>query len=615
MKSQASLVSLCLILAMGSLIPIMSSAAASTTAQTILSSQGTIVHPQQPCSYIIYQQSSTYYAENGISGQICWSSTRPETVIQNAASNTPYGGSVVVSAGNYNGITTTITPNANTQILTTGAKLSTTANIPIFTVSNQNVTIQGFQLSGNATGSSQVGIYISSNNNNIYENTLSNFGSSGILVLSNGNNIENNVLNYNNGHNIDIKGGSQNTIQDNVITYSNYNVYGIEIQGIYEDAIGNIITDNQINGMGTGGCGIILQTYSANVYSNIVSDNWLSNFSIIASQAKADGIYQEATAGLNCTGNTITGNHIQYANIGISSENLAGDYTVSNNWISNTNEWGILASDGNNITIEDNHINSVNGLENGVSSYAGGISLQSNNSIVTGNIVTLSVARGIDVYHVKNDIISDNSATSTTAGCGFNIDTALNCTFENNICDNNQWLGFGIANTADCSFINNEASGNGGNQIYMGDGGNGLNYFSENNILGTLDLQGTYTWDAQCASVTVGQNVAAGDVLFYNSTGYFDANAVSSATLPTEGVFGIATEAVSSGEVCTVVTAGQFNLPTWTWNVNLPLYVSNSTAGGMMQTYPSGSGEQSEIVAQALSATTILFNPKSVIGE
>jgi hypothetical protein len=111
----------------------------------------------------------------------------------------------------------------------------------------------------------------------------------------------------------------------------------------------------------------------------------------------------------------------------------------------------------------------------------------------------------------------------------------------------------------------------------------------------------------------VSENVAVGNVIFHNSTGYWLANALTSATLPVQGVFGIAMQTITAGNLCQILTGGEFTYSGWSLTVG-PYYVSNSTSGAIMANPPVGSGQQSEEVAQALSTTTILFNPKSVIG-
>lgn len=58
-------------------------------------------YPQQPASYIIWRDGVTYYAKNGNTGSIDYSGTSASTVINNAITNTPTNGLILLAPGQY----------------------------------------------------------------------------------------------------------------------------------------------------------------------------------------------------------------------------------------------------------------------------------------------------------------------------------------------------------------------------------------------------------------------------------------------------------------------------------------------------------------------------------
>jgi hypothetical protein len=98
--------------------------------------------------------------------------------------------------------------------------------------------------------------------------------------------------------------------------------------------------------------------------------------------------------------------------------------------------------------------------------------------------------------------------------------------------------------------------------------------------------------------------VSIGNVLFLNSTGYFKANATSSATMP--GILLVA-QAASASQYALCLREGLLTVTSWSWTVGQPIYVGNSTV--LTQSYPSASGNIVEIVGYAVTATSIYFEP------
>ena len=145
-------------------------------------------------------------------------------------------------------------------------------------------------------------------------------------------------------------------------------------------------------------------------------------------------------------------------------------------------------------------------------------------------------------------------------------------------------------------------------------GTNGTN--GSNGATGATGPQGPAGMNGNVSiTITTTVSVTAGQVLFQNSSGYYLAKSLTSATLPTQGIFGIAMQTVSSGNPCIVVTSGSLTIATYSLTTGAAYYVSNSTAGALMLGSPLGTGQQSQLIGQATNATTILLNPKNVIGQ
>ena len=89
-----------------------------------------------------------------------------------------------------------------------------------------------------------------------------------------------------------------------------------------------------------------------------------------------------------------------------------------------------------------------------------------------------------------------------------------------------------------------------------------------------------------------------------------DADAI--ATMP---VIGIATAAIADTNTGKVLLQGFIRDDTWNWTIGGILYADNTTAGGMTQTAPSGSGDFVQVLGVALSADVVYFNPSLTMVE
>lgn len=110
---------------------------------------------------------------------------------------------------------------------------------------------------------------------------------------------------------------------------------------------------------------------------------------------------------------------------------------------------------------------------------------------------------------------------------------------------------------------------------------------------------------------TVGENVAAGDVLYLKADGkYWKALATGTATMPGKVLAMASISADASGKL---LHLGYFRHDAWDFTVgdgiaNL-LYVDKTTAGLVTQTAPAATGDQVQVIGYCVTADIIFFNP------
>jgi len=111
---------------------------------------------------------------------------------------------------------------------------------------------------------------------------------------------------------------------------------------------------------------------------------------------------------------------------------------------------------------------------------------------------------------------------------------------------------------------------------------------------------------------TVGEDVAAGDLLYVGSDGkWYKAKANSESTMPCAG---LATQVKSANEVCRILLFGFYRNDSWSYTPGGLLYVYD-TGGWPSQTPPSTTGYQVQVVGVAVASNIILFNPSYVLAE
>ena len=601
MKKKAVFASLCIILVMASFTLAVRSAAGSTTAQIILSVNGTIANPQQRYSFMIEPlDNGSYAAINGTNNQFVssWTSTNALTISQNVVNSLTIGGSAVWMNSQYNfaGCVNVTVSDVTLSGSGWGTVFNQTCAITpaLFFVTGSNDVVEDMNLTGLHASISLGG------DPNTYFYWMSN------LVFSYTSNCE--ALNVYSAFAPEsgiFAQWSTNLLIDSCYAYDNlYNdtagsggfldgAYGIGGLDLYNSTITNCwVVDQGLGGNARGSGGIELD------YNGIIPEGDTISFNHVITPYSMDptliayGIRAKAS---NCT---VIGNQIVLApySWGDGIDAVYPDTIIQGNTVQSStmaNTYGINVDyAGTSSTITGNIINNtaygirsqapdstITGNTIYEDSAGAGIVLTGTdpqNSAVSVNTIVLDSGSGQGIYLATNgNSISNNSITGAFSNSIYVISASNNTIYANSI--QNSVTGIYLTtgsnfNTLDLNQINATTPiSNFGNGNYQ-----------------TLDiLNGVPYSDAITSTVTVAENVNVGDILFQKSTGYFQANAISSTTLPTYGVYGIATQTVSAGGACPIITPGLFTDTSWSWNVDLPSYVSNSTTGGIIQTYPS----------------------------
>ena len=105
-------------------------------------------------------------------------------------------------------------------------------------------------------------------------------------------------------------------------------------------------------------------------------------------------------------------------------------------------------------------------------------------------------------------------------------------------------------------------------------------------------------------TATAGENIAAFDSVYINNTG--NIMKASNASVGTVPCIGICEAIVLSGNVGTVTLLGVVTNVGWALT---PGVIWLGVGGALTQTIPIGSGDVQQVIATAISATQILFNP------
>jgi len=113
-------------------------------------------------------------------------------------------------------------------------------------------------------------------------------------------------------------------------------------------------------------------------------------------------------------------------------------------------------------------------------------------------------------------------------------------------------------------------------------------------------------------SVTVGENVAFGDLLYCKSDGkWWKADADQSTTMPGSR---LALAAALANATCNALALGLVRDDSWSWTVGGIVYAS-TTSGSLTQSQPSGTSDQVQPIGVAYHANKIIFQPSLVLVE
>lgn len=441
--------------------------------------------PVGPYSYLIGQWSNgTYYAQNGTTGLISWSSPDATVLINTAISNLSSNGKIIIASGNYvldnlTAITDAATPNIIIQGEDNPILISPNGfNNNVFSILASNVTIKGFTVESTGQNSyflnAGINIEPSALNCSVQQNTIVG-ATTGIMVCGNYTNVFNNVIQNSLKDGITIGGGN----------YSNTNSLGG--QGI--SIVDNFVKTSSIyNG--------ISQVASINC---IVSENTVIN-------PHANGYALENLGYGPCFNDTLSNNQVSEPQTGngiiiysaVNNIPSAINCQFIGNQISNTPEHGVCIYSGSDVQFTSTQISSVSqygvyirgnitgfqftGLN--INGARDGIALLNGTNIQFGNIF-INNTSNIGIYTVNGTDINFNGYTVNLAGSNsvYIDNPSVSETFSNGLITNN--LGNSSiyetgTNTANIDFetatISNTLSGDtsaeflAGNNIYYRNG-------------------------------------------------------------------------------------------------------------------------------------------------
>ena len=293
----------------------------------------------------------------------------------------------------------------------------------VFTLKADGIRIKGFTITGGWNG-----ILISSNNNSISNNIISNNHYGIWLDYSNNNSISKNNISSNNNDGIALLHSNKNSILNNII--SSNNRYGIRLY----DSNSNTIKNNEFIDDGL---------FVDDSYRNFVEDNTVNEKPLVYLEDESDEFIHNAGQIIlvRCTNIIVMNAEITNTDVGI--ELLKSDNClISNSNISNNYD-GIFLYDSNKNSISNNIISSNN--------YGIDLRYSDNNSISEDNISNND--DGIHLYESTNNSILENNISDNDDGIGLWYSNE-NSILRNNISSNNNGIVLGYSNN-NIIYLNN----------------------------------------------------------------------------------------------------------------------------------------------------------------
>ena len=322
------------------------------------------------------------------------------------------------------------------------------------TLSTDEIRLEGFKATNASSSLGDTGIKITSNNNIVTCNTVSNNSYGFNIHSSRGNTITNNTVS-NNSHGIWLVYSSSNVITGNDACN---NSYGINLR--YSSS--NNVTGNTFVNDG-------LFAYLS--YQNTVENNTVNGKPLVYLEDTADTVVTDAGQVIlvNCTNITVENLNLSSTSVGLQLLKTE-DSIISNNNVSNNNGWcGIYLRDSCNDNITGNTVCDNNGWS--------GIALSSScNNNITGNTVCDNNGwSGIDLsFSSSNNTVTDNTVTNNDNGITISSSSNNNTVTSSTICDND-----GTAIYIGSSSGNNVSGNTANNNGY----GIGLDSANNNNVI------------------------------------------------------------------------------------------------------------------------------------
>ncbi len=359
------------------------------------------------------------------------------TSIQAAVGNASEGDTIEVRSGTYYE-----NVNVDKQLVLIG--VDTGEGKPVvdaggsestITLSVDCCVVDGFYITGSGSDWGKAGIRITSEDNEIVNNTVSN-NYNGIFFeepsyggySSNNNTVTNNTVCYNNEMGIYVYRSHNNTITNNTAN-SNIND-GIKLtHSSYNIVTNNVANSNKDDGFGLSGDAdhntLINNTANLNYESGIElyksSNNNFVNNSVSGNE---DGFGLSRSSNNTLISNTANSN----TDCGFYLNGLSNNNTVTNNNISSNNDDGINMDDSFHNIITNNII-----LNNSDGVYLD----HSSNNTVTNNTISLNSNDGIELEDSANNntIIGNTISSNEDTGIGIELSNN-NQIYHNNFLNN-----------------------------------------------------------------------------------------------------------------------------------------------------------------------------------
>jgi parallel beta-helix repeat protein len=358
------------------------------------------------------------------------------TGIQEAINNASVGDTIIVYSGVYY---ENVVVNKSVTLKGIGHPVvDANGSGSTITLNADGITLVGF----NATNSGspwriEAGIKVTSNNNSITGNNVSNnwYGIRLSYSRNNnsitGNNVSNNLdgirLSYSSNNN-SITGNNVSNNLDGIILQNSHNntITGNTLVNdglIVSYSYQNTVEDNTLVNDG------LTVSYS---YQNTVEDNTVNGNPLIYLEDASDYIVEDAGQVIlvNCTNITVKNQDLSNTSTGIklweTKDSIISNNTASNNWVGIT------------------------------------LSYSSNNNTITGNNVSNNNEAGIVLcYSCNNNTITGNNASNNNWGAGITLRNSHNNSITgNNVSNNNNWAGITLRNSHNNSITGNNVSNN-----------------------------------------------------------------------------------------------------------------------------------------------------------